>query len=162
MATLYELTGQMLFLQRLVEDPETDPKTIEDTMEALDYEIEEKANGYAKILTGLKAQVAVVDEEIKRLQTRKSCVQNNIDRMKQSLEDSMRATGKTKFRTDLFSFGIQKNPPTVEIIDVELIPSLYLIPQDPKVDKKSILAYIKEHGDTEYAKLTQGESLRIR
>jgi hypothetical protein len=38
----------------------------------------------------------------------------------------------------------------------------YLIPQEPKVDKKAIIAFVKEHGDTDYAQLIQSESFRIR
>lgn len=160
MASLYELTGQMLFLQSLVEDPDTDPETIADTMESLDFEIEDKADGYAKIIQSLKAQAEGLKGEIERLQARKTSVQNNIQRLKDNLEESMKAIGKTKFKTDLFSIGIQKNPASVEIIGD--VPEQYLIPQEPKVDKKAIIAFVKENGDTDYAKLTQGESLRIR
>lgn len=44
----------------------------------------------------------------------------------------MQLTGKTKFKTELFSFGIQKNPPAVVIDNEEDIPKEYYIPQDPK------------------------------
>lgn len=96
------------------------------------------------------------------LQNRKRSIGNNIDRLKRNLEGSMIAIGKRKFKTDLFSFGIQKNPASVNILDASKIPSEYLIQQEPKVDKKGIIAFVKEHGNTDYAELTQSESLRIR
>jgi len=76
----------------------------------------------------------------------------------------MIATGKTKFKTALFSFGIQKNPPSVKLDEgnLDLIPEEYLVPQDPKVDKKKILAELKEGKEFTWATLSQTESLRIR
>ncbi len=43
---LYELTGQFLQLQQMLEDPETEADVIKDTMEAVEGEIEVKADGY--------------------------------------------------------------------------------------------------------------------
>ena len=162
MASLYELTGEMLTLMEMASDPDVDEQTLADTMESVNYEIEDKADGYAKIIQALKAQEEGLKGEIERLQNRKRVIGNNIDRMKRNLEESMRAVGKTKFKTDLFSFGIQKNPASVNILDESKVPKEYLIPQEPKIDKKGLIAFVKEHGNTEYAELTQSESLRIR
>ena len=102
----------------------------------------------------------MLESEIARLTARKKALENNVERMKRNLEQSMIALDKRKFKTDLFSFHIQKNPASVDIIGE--VPEEFLIPQEPKVDKKAMIAFVKEHGDTEYAKLTQSESLRIR
>ena len=160
MATLYELTEQMAYLMQLLEDPDADEQVVLDTMEGIDFEIEEKAEGYAKILRMLDAQVDAITAEVERLTERKKAISNNMTRLKQSLEDSMIRLDKKKFKTALFSFNIQKNPATVNIVGE--VPEQYLIPQEPKVDKKAIIAFVKEHGDTEYAQLIQSESLRIR
>ena len=55
----------------------------------------------------------------------------------------MKVTGKTKFKGQLFSFSIQKNPPSVNVIDEKLIPEEYFIPQEPTLDKKRLLTDIK-------------------
>ena len=160
MAALYELTGQMDHLRQLMEDPEAEEQVILDTMESIDFEIEEKADGYAKIIRMLNAETEAIIAEIERLTARKKAISNNADRLKSSLEQSMIFLDKKKFRTALFSFAIQKNPATVNIIGK--VPKKYLIPQEPKVDKRAIIEYVKEHGNTKYAELTQSESLRIR
>lgn len=164
MSTIYELTDDFLRLLEMAEDPETDPQAFADTLEGLEYEIEVKAENYAKVIKQLDSDAAGIDAEIKRLQAKKSAIANSQDRMKKTLEGAMIATGKVKFKTDLFSFGIQKNPPSVELDEehLELIPIEYLIPQDPKPDKKRMLAELKEGKELGFARLKQTESLRIR
>lgn len=160
MSTLYELTGQYLALMEIAE--EADPDILRDTLEALDGEIEEKADNCAKVIKNLEGKEDALDKEIARLQDRKRSVNNSIKSIKGNLERAMITTGKKKFKTDLFSFGIQKNPPTVQVMDEAAVPEQFWKQQDPVLDKKALMAFIKENGPTEYAQLTQGESLRIR
>lgn len=162
--TLYELTEDYTNLLLLAEDPEADPQAIKDTLEGIEGALEDKADGYAKVIRQMKADAEGLDAEIRRLQARKAAITANTDRMKQALEESMRATGKTKFKTALFSFGIQKNPKTVRVDEEhwESIPIDYLIPQDPKIDKKRIKKELEAGAEFTWATLEQTESLRIR
>ena len=89
-------------------------------------------------------------------------MKNSIDSIKSNLERSMIQTGKKKFKTDLFSFGIQKNPPTVSVKDESKIPGYFWKQKAPELDRVALKNYLKENGATEYAELVQGESLRIR
>ena len=158
---LYEITGEILELLTMAEDLELDQKMIRDTMEGLDFEFEEKAEAYAKVVKTLEMDIAGLDEEIQRMTKRKATIKNNIDRLKRSLEGAMIATGKRKFKTALFGFGIQKNPPSLNVLDESKIPDEFWIEQQPKLDKKAALAYVKEN-EVDWAELSQTESLRIR
>ncbi len=158
---LYELTGNYLILQQMLEEAE-DQQAILDTIESIEAVIEEKADNYARIIKNLEADIAGIKTEEQRLADKRRTLENNVKWLKGNLEESMRATGKTKFKTTLFSFGIQKNPPSVEILDENKIPAEYLIPQNPVVDKKAILAALREGKEFDFAQLKQGESLRIR
>ena len=158
---LYEITGEILELLTMAEDLELDQKMIQDTMEGLDFEFEEKAEAYAKIIKTLEMDITGLDTEIQRMIKRKATIKNNIDRLKRSLEGAMIATGKRKFKTPLFGFGIQKNPPSLNVLDESKIPEEFWIEQQPKLDKKAVLAYVKEN-KVDWAELSQTESLRIR
>jgi len=160
--TLYELTGEFLSLMEMAGDGDVSPDAIINTAEALEMEIEEKADGYAKIIKALEAEADGLKGEIERLEEKKKVVDAKVDRLKRSLESAMLATGKTKFKTLLFSFTIQKNNPSVYLMDEKKVPKRYRIPVPDKVDKKALLAYLKEKGDTEWAFVKQSESLRIR
>lgn len=162
MATLYELTEEYRQLLELAEDEDEDPEVIADTLEGLEGEIEIKAEGYAKVIRQLEYDAAALKAEEKRLGNRRKTIEGNISRLKRSLFDAMNETGKRKFKTDLFSFGIQKNPHSVAF-DGGDIPEKYLVPQPPTIDRRLMLDDLKKGVDlTGVAHLEQTESLRIR
>ena len=158
---LYEIAEQIQELIAMAEEENLDRKTIEDTMEGLEYEFEDKADAYAKVVKQLEADAAALETEINRMDGRKKVIKNNIDAMKRALENAMLLTGKKKFKAQLFSFGIQKNTPSLSLIDGKDIPQEFLIPQEPKIDRRAALEYVKSH-DVDWAEIKQTESLRIR
>ena len=160
--TLYELTGQYQELLDMAEAEDVDPQVIADTLEAVGGEIEDKAENYACIIKQLEADAVALKAEEDRLAARRKSVENNIRNMKATLQNAMYATGKTKFKTNLFSFGIQKNPASLFIADMDMVPGRFMVPQPDLPDKAAIKEYLKENGDQSWAQLTQGESLRIR
>ncbi len=163
--TLYELSAEYLSILELAEDPDIPEEALADSLEALGMDIEDKANGYAKVIAQLNADADALKAEIDRLTARKRTIERNVDRMKDSLKTAMILTGKTKFKTELFSFNVQKNPVAVVIDEqyIENIPEEYLIPQDPKVDKQKLKDDLKAGRDLEgIAHLEQTEGVRIR
>ena len=161
MSTLYELTDEYLKLLEMAEDPDVDEEAFQDTLEGLDGEIEIKADGYAKIIKQLELNVEGCAAEIGRLQNVKKVYENNVSRIKASLEKAMRETGKVKFKTNLFSFGIKKNPASLVIDDDHAIPPEYIIIEQ-KANKTAIKQAIKKGETFDWARLEQSESLNIR
>lgn len=161
MSTLYDLTGEYLQLFEMIDQGEYDEDMLMDTLEGIDGEIEVKAENYAKVIQEVSGQIGMLTGEIARLQEKKTVLDNAVKRIKNSLQNAMELTGKTKFKTDLFSFGIQNNPPSLKIDDAAAIPKEYLIPQEPKVDGAAIKKLLKTEA-VPWAHLEQGRSLRIR
>ena len=162
MSTLYEIKDQFKQLLEMADEYNLSQTDIKDTLEGLDYELEEKADSYGKVIRALEGDVDCLDAEIKRLTEKKKRIQNNIASMKKNLENTMIEVGKKKIKTPLFGFNIQKNPPSVNILDESKVPDNFRIKQPDKIDRKAIINELKESGDTEWAKLVQTESLRIR
>lgn len=173
MATLYELTEQLQLLVSLAEDPDSidmNPDIFADTFEGLEMEFEDKADGYARVITEVKSRSAALDAEIKRLQARKKACDNSADRMTEALKNAMISTGKTKFKTDLFSFGIQKNPPKL-VKDCEDVKSWSKLPEfiitpAPQVDWVKVREKLRDPDESMLldglAHMERSESLRIR
>ena len=162
MSTLYQLTEAYQELLSMALDPDTDPEALADTMEAIEGEFEVKADGYAKVMKELKTIADARKAEAKRLLDGAKSVEANIDRMKAALMTAMKLTGKTKFKTELFGYGIQKNPPALKIDMPVRVPDEFLIPQEPKVDSAAIKKELKEGVVYDWCHLEQSESLRIR
>ena len=164
---LYELTNEYQMLQSILEDPEADADEIQISMDALDAAIEEKADGYAMIMKNMESSIHGIDSEIERLEIRKNLLKSGIDRLKRNLHQAMVNTGKTKFKTDLFSFAIQKNGgalPVIVDVPLEELPEdliTYTISEKPNL--KAIAQYMETTGDVSYAHFgDRGESLRIK
>ena len=162
MANIYELTEQYQQFMELADDPDVEEEVFFDTWEAIDGEFEDKADSYAKVMKNLENQILGLKAEIDRLSLRKRTIENNISRMKMTLQRAMEITEKPKFKTDLFSFNIQANPPSVFIADESRVPEEFLVPQPPKVDKTKIKDWLKEGNIADWAELTQSKGLRIR
>jgi len=158
MSTLYEITGDYLRLLEMLEEEESiDLQAFNDTLEGIEGEFEIKADGYARVLKELKAEAGKYDAEIQRMTTRLDSLNNRSKMLKQHLYESMKATGKTKFKTDLFSFGIQKNGglQPMEIVPDMEIPDEYCrkepdntkIREALKAGKELPFAVLKERGE---------------
>ena len=159
MATLYELTGNYLKLLEYAED--TDPTLFHDTMDSINEAIEDKAVGYAKVDKELAKDEVALKEEAQRLNARAIVIANNRKRLKRNLQDSMVAIGNEKIKTPEFTIYIQRNNPSVNILDEHEIPA-YLYETKHVLDKKRISSLLKEGKDVPGAELTRSESLRIR
>lgn len=163
--TLHELTEEFQQLLALAEDPETDEQILADTMEGIEGELEDKAQNYAIIIQELQSEAYKVKAEIDRLQLRKKSLENNIQRMKDSLEKAMRATDKLKFKTELYSFSIRKNPPSVVLadnFDINEVDAEYIKFADPELDKTKVKEALKAGTELGWARLESKESLSIK
>ena len=162
--TLYELTAQYQMLAEALMNGD-DTGLVEELFEETNSDIEEKAEGYARIIRNFEAEAAALKAEEKRLADKRKVCENSIDRLKNNLQFAMTCTGKTKFKSGIFSFTIAKNggkAPLQGIPDVSELPKeLQRITIEP--DKEAIRKYIEETGDLSYGFLgDRGESLRIR
>lgn len=159
---LYELTGEYLSLMALADDPDIDPEVFADTLEAMDGELEAKADGYAKIIRQLEYESAAYRAESKVLTGKAVTADKKIDRLKKALKESMELTGKTSFKTELFSFGIRKNKPSVVIEDAKKIPVEFMRTKDPEPDKTALYNYLKSGNVLDGVHLEPSESLVVK
>lgn len=155
---LYELSLAFQDVQNM----DLDPEVMKDTLDSIEDAIESKAENIAKLVRNLESDVSAYKEEEDRLKTKRQATENKVKWLKTYLEDNMKLTRKTKFKSGMFNFSIQKNPASVNITDEKIIPGEFLIPQPPKVDKTSLKEILKRGIEVPGAELKQTEGLRIR
>lgn len=159
---LYELTENYLNLQELLENDEVPKEMVIDALDSVGEELEVKAENIAKLIKTLEVDISGYKAEETRLSKKRRTLENEIKSLKEYLDNAMKITGKTKFKGQLFSFNIQKNAPSIKVVDEKLIPSEYFIPQEPTLNKKRLLTDLKNGVEIPGAEINQTESLRIR
>lgn len=162
--TLYDLADVYRQFLWAMEEDELDEDAIKDTLEALDGAFEDKADNYAVIMQTLQNDVDAIDKEMARLKARRDALKNNKERLKEYLENAMRQIGKTKFKTQRFSFGIQKNGGKLPVIidNENALPERFKV-YSWKVDTDGLRSYLETMGTQGFAHLGErGEGLRIR
>lgn len=159
MATLYELQGAYAQIQQMIEDG-TDG--LEDTLESIDGALSDKLESYAMVIRNIESDVDGLKAEEKRLADRRKTMENGIKRMKVSMQDAMSSTGERKIQGEKFTFTVQKNPPSLKLVDESLIPKEFFVEVAPSIDKKAIMEHLKAGSHVPGTQISQGESLRIR
>ena len=161
-SSLFNIEARLLAVHELATTGEYDPDTIADTIEAIEWELDEKADNYAALIAQLDGEIATIDKEMERLKGLKAARTRLKDQLKTNLYSTMISLERPKFKTPLHSFYIQKNPPAVGIVNEAEIPAEYFTQPQPVINKSALLEVLKRGEIVPGATITQGESLRIR
>lgn len=155
---LYELSLSFQEVQNM----DLDPEVMKDTLDSIGGTFENKAENMAKLIRNLESDVLAYKKEEDRLKTKRQAAENKLKWLKTYLKDCMKLTGKTKFKSGMFNFSIQKNPASVNIVDEKAIPEEFLIQRQPKVNNTTLKKALKDGIEVPGAELKQTEGLRIR
>ena len=160
--TLYELTGQILELQELMEDDVYEPELINDTMESVMYDFQNKADDYVKLIKNIEAQVSALDEEAKRLKARQDKMKNKVKMLKDKLVTAMVATETRKLQGTVGTLSLRRSTKIPSELTWENVPQEYVKTEVKKsIDKVSLTSAIKE-GKVEGIELEETNSLLIK
>ena len=162
MSTLHEITGQYLELYEMMESAdELEMKIIADTLDGMDGELEEKADGYAKIMAELDAEAVKFEKEADRLAARAEQLHNRSKILKDRLKAAMIICDRRKFKTDFYSFAICKNGGVAPMeVDATAVPDDYMkkIPDTSKIREALNAGEILPFAELK----DRGEHLRIK
>lgn len=148
-------------------EEDVDADILADTLEVVEGEYDYKLESYCKIIKNLESDVEALKAEAKRLTDKRKVLENNIDRLKKSMFDSMKAIGKDKVKGTLFTVAIQKNGGKIPVIVAEdmntadLPDELVHIVESPDLD--AIRERLEAGAEIKGFTLGErGESLRIK
>ena len=164
MAKLYEISERYRNLENLLDNPDVEnfKQDLDRSLNEIDEEFNVKVENIAKLIKSTEIDIGGIDGEIKRLQQRKKTYSNMIVSLKGYIFNQMVGLKKKNIKGNIFTLSIRKNAPSVDIKDEDSIPEKYKIPQPSKLDKKAILADLKQDVEIDGAEIKQSTSLQIR
>ena len=165
MSSLYELNTAYRSLMERLYDEELPEEAIIDTLDSLEGAIEDKADGYGKVIRMLDADIAEIKVEEARLYARRKSLERRKDVLKANLFDAMKTVGLAKIKTALFTVSIRKNGGKRGLVldcGVDKLP-----PEFQKVtieaNNEALRQLLGDAEKCEYCHLAeQGESLTIK
>lgn len=160
--SLYELTSDLKELQE-IDFTEAEAEQVDEIKAAIKEQIETKGTGIIAVVRNLEADTEAIKTEIKRLQDLKKSKENRIENLKKYTKDCLEEADIKKVSTALGNISIRKLPGSVEVVEVDSIPKEYKKEVvTVTVDKKSILADLKEGVVVPGVTLKTGTSLLIK
>ncbi|KAA9007287.1 siphovirus Gp157 family protein [Paenibacillus spiritus] len=150
MPSLYSLSEQYKFLNEFVdaalsndEMTEDDIEMYKDTLESIEDEMINKCDNIAKFITNLNGDIEAYKAEEARLNKKRKYLENKQKWLKEYMQGFLELNNTDKVNTGVFTVKLQKNPPSLNVLDESKIPDTYKIPQPAKVDTKLLLVDVK-------------------
>jgi seryl-tRNA(Sec) selenium transferase len=142
----FELAAQYRQLAELLAERHDDERVIADTLESIAEPLDERLENLAKMVRNMESAARGVEETINHLEARHARLGHAVERGRKLILDLMRAAGRERAHTALFSIAVKKNPMMVIADDVASVPAAYLthhaVPA-PTPDKRAIAAALK-------------------
>jgi hypothetical protein len=112
---LYELPAAFDEIDRLIEDLDGElPLDLERMLDALELNLESKAEGVAVLIREAEAEAEAFKAEIDRLRSLHRASENRGAGLRAYLHSTMEAMGRTKIATPRFKLSVQRNgTPTI-------------------------------------------------
>ena len=146
------------------EDPTLDEQTLADTVEGLTdlHEILQAVIRAAladeALASGLKGRIGEMEDRLGRLQDRAS-------KRRQIAKEVMTELDLKKLQAPDFTASIRSGFPSLVVINENEIPSVYWEPRDPKLNRTSLIADLKQGSEVSGVSLSNPEpvlSVRTR
>lgn len=120
---LYDYSEVYIQLEELLVNGEIDQETFDDNIDAIEGSAVEKAQNVAKMIDNFQYHAAALKEEEDKLKAKRKTVENKINWLLGSLETFHKAAGISQ--AGIYKLRMKKLPPSVEILDLEVLPEAY-------------------------------------
>ena len=123
--TLYTLTGRFFQLLSKSENEELTPEEVQEQYNDLCEQIIQKSTGLIGWDRNLEHGINAIDAEITRLSDMKRRAVKARDGFRDYVKRAMEAMGYTEIPTEIGKLRISKNPPSVDVLEPEKVPTEY-------------------------------------
>jgi len=159
--TLYELTEAYTDLMNL---DELDTETFDMALSAINESLDKKLANIGRLVRNLESDSMALKTEEERLNKKRKTIENSIARLKEYAKQALITTGKTKSSDGIITWGIQNNPPKVEIEQGAEIDHAWCnqVPESWVPDKTAIANALKSGSVIQGCKLIVEQGVRLK
>lgn len=157
---LFEISDQFKQLEQL---EDIDQETLNDTLESLTAEFQDKSLSVASYFLNLDSDIAQLKEAEKRIADRRKSIENRSKSLKDYLLSNMQRLEMTEISCPEFKITIRKPQKVLKVIDEQLIPKKYrtFIPPTWSFNKSELKSIVKSRGPIKGVELVDGKSSLI-
>lgn len=164
MVHLYQISNDYKKVLEWIEDVEGEPdaNALTELLNEVQERFEQKAGAVVAYIKGAEAEAQAFRQEAERLEAHAARVERRVNAMKEYLAMEMRKVGLPEVDAGIAKVKFVKNPWAVDLIGP--VPDEYLRQRPappPEPDKAKIAEALKAGVQLDFARLTQGERLKI-
>ena len=139
--SLYVLADEYQQAAAQLADLDLPEEAIADTLESLQYPVEQKATNVAMFVRNLEATAEAIKAAEGEMAKRRKSLESRAASIREYLKANMIRTGITKIECPHFKISVRDNPASVRVVDESAIPARFMRqpePPPPAPDKKAI------------------------
>lgn len=164
MTALFELATQYRAIADKLHDSELDEQTINDTLEGMSGDLQEKSINIAKFFRNVESDADQIEQAAKQMIDRAKSMRKKADSLKHYLHSNMEKAGIQKIESPWFVLSIKNNPESVQIDSEDDIPDVFMrvIPEKFEPNKAAMKSAMQEGIVIPGARLTRTTRLEIK
>ena len=162
---LYQLHEGYLNLVEVLENAGEDDnlrELVTNSLNEVEDNIKDKADNVVRFIRNLESEAGAIKEEEKRLAEMRKKREKQVENLKQYLFDFTKVADGQKIKGSIFTVSIKKNPASVVVDDLEVIPEEYKRVKTVIEADKTLLKKALKDGEVAGVHLEQKESLNIK
>lgn len=163
--SLYQLSANYLQALDFLTDPETDlpAEAVNDTLEALGGELEDKAINVAKFLRNMETTAEAIRQAEADMAKRRKTLENRVQWLRNYIKHNMELCGVSDIECPYFKLSVKTNPVAVNILDENAVPEQFKQQiVSWKIDKTAIRDAIKAGTEVPGTELVAGSRLAVK
>ena len=163
--SLYQIAAELEADMAKLADLDLPVEAIADTLESLQFPMEQKAQNVVMFARNLEASAAAIKEAEAGMRARREAIERRAEQLREYVKQNMERVGMSSIECPFFKISIRNNPPAVEIAEGAAIPEQYLVTPPappPRPDKKLLATALKAGEFIDGVRMTQGTRLEIK
>ncbi|KKK93783.1 hypothetical protein LCGC14_2689450 [marine sediment metagenome] len=159
---LYEISNDYIELLQAADADESIRDALDDTLEVLGSDFDQKAVNVAKYILNVQAESEAIKKAEQSMKDRRLTLDKKVLWLKRYVREQMEKLEKSKVWCPEFELKIKRNPPSLVIRDEDLVPKRFKqIVKVVSIDKGSIKEFMKS-GDVPGCSLEHSNRLEIK